>query len=157
MFYIAKSPDLYGASASTIFVISSHGELQSGLKIWRSYGRIYFRWARTTTITAMRGTWTRMVSSTTTTMSRIPTGEKSPYTGSLDDIFDWSWCVMSDGVVNTTDGFDVDNSYGERSPDLENDDNMAWYVRWRGSVDCSLDYRIHFLRKFNSIGYSKLL
>lgn len=36
MFYIAKSPDLYGASASTIFVISSHGELQSGLKIWSS-------------------------------------------------------------------------------------------------------------------------
>lgn len=73
MFYITISPDLYGASASTIFVISSHEELQSGLKIWSSYGRIYFR--RTHTSPAL-GMSTRPVPPISTTSTTIPTDEK---------------------------------------------------------------------------------
>ena len=50
-----------------------------------------------------------------------------------------AWYVRSYGDIIYGSGY-VNGSYGERSPDLENDDNTAWYVRSRGSVDYSLDY-----------------
>lgn len=34
----------------------------------------------------------------------------------------------------------VQASYGRRSPDLENEDNTAWFIGFNGSVKCTFDY-----------------
>ena len=53
----------------------------------------------------MLGLYPRLVSSTTTAMSAVPTGEKSPYT----IIFSGVYIVRLDGDLY---GYDTDSSYG---------------------------------------------
>ena len=67
---------------------------------------------------------------------------RSPYTGSTSTGIYYAWRVDFFGDVGSTGVLSsVTYSYGLiKSPDLENEDNTAWFIGHNGSVRCTFDF-----------------
>lgn len=138
------SSNLISRSTVNAFTKSFSPSADPRYSYWVS--RIFFiifkNFRRTRILNTMRVVSTHLATSTaTTTISIIPTD--TPITNKTY----YSWRVYFAGYFD--DGsYIVGDSYG-KSPDLENEDNTAWYVRSLGSVDYSFDYG------YTSYGYRR--